>query len=130
MIIEMLRSRFLNDGESDSSEFMLLGLSLPPELATFGLTAEEKKRKRTKLIKEVFVTKNVRVDGMDRNLIHPHRIIPIQGLVINEPESGIFFKNMNTNIGFQMESEFHLTYPDGLRDCYGDVLKDELSNRS
>nr|GEU75700.1 hypothetical protein [Tanacetum cinerariifolium] len=140
MITEMLRSRFLNDGEGDSSEFMLLayngnnagdgeivdqqinndvgngvldqdldenpvinqakrlGLSPPPELATFGLTAEEKKRKRTELIKEVFVTENVKVDGMDRNLIPPPRIMPIQGLVLNEPESGIFFMNMNTNI--------------------------------
>nr|GEV99889.1 hypothetical protein [Tanacetum cinerariifolium] len=161
-----MMGRFLNDGEGDSSEFMLLGkqlwgeneaiqtrkrqremdghlleirkkhnvisqakrlgLSPPPELATFGLTAEEKKRKRTELIKEVFVTKNVRVDGMDRNLISPPRIMPIQGIVINEPESGNFFMNMNTNIGFQRESEFHLTNQGGLRDCYGDVLKDEL----
>nr|GEV99888.1 hypothetical protein [Tanacetum cinerariifolium] len=103
-----------------------LGLSPPPELATFGLTAEKKKRKRTELIKEVFVTKNVRVDGMDRNLISPPRIMPIQGIVINEPESGTFFMNMNTNIGFQRESEFHLTNQGGLKDCYGDVLKDEL----
>nr|GEU75701.1 hypothetical protein [Tanacetum cinerariifolium] len=63
-----------------------LGLSPPPELVTFGLTAEEKKRKMTELIKEVFVTKNVRVDGMDRNLIPPPMIMQIQGLVINEPE--------------------------------------------
>nr|GEU75697.1 hypothetical protein [Tanacetum cinerariifolium] len=181
MIIEMLRSRFLNDGEGDSGKFMLLGkqlwgengaiqtrkrqreldghllemrknrmlillamvlgilvinqanrlgLSPPPELATFWLTAEEKKRKRTELNKEVFVTENVRVDRMDRNLIPPPRIMPIQGLVTNEPESGIFFMNMNTNIGFQWESEFHLTNQGRLRDCYGDVLKDELCNRS
>nr|GFB06222.1 hypothetical protein [Tanacetum cinerariifolium] len=106
-----------------------LGLSPPPELATFGLTAEEKKRKMTELIKEVFVTENVRVDGMDRNLIPPSRIMPIR-LVINEPELGIFFMNMNTNLGFLRESEFHLTNQGGLKDCYGDVLKDELCNRS
>nr|GFC81989.1 hypothetical protein [Tanacetum cinerariifolium] len=75
----------------------------PPELATFGLTAEEKKRKRTELIKEIFVTKNVRVDGIDRNLILPPGIMPIQGLVINEPELEIFFMNGNINIGFQRE---------------------------
>ncbi|GKE37543.1 hypothetical protein Tco_1460948 [Tanacetum coccineum] len=62
------------------------GLPSPPELATFRLTAEEKKRKRSEVIKEVFVTKDVRVDGMDRNLIPPPGIMPIQGLVINEPE--------------------------------------------
>nr|GEU37130.1 hypothetical protein [Tanacetum cinerariifolium] len=64
-----------------------LGLPLSPELATFELTAEEKKRKRTKFIKESFVTKNIRVDRMDRNSIPPLRIMPIQGLVINKPES-------------------------------------------
>nr|GEV82541.1 putative pentatricopeptide repeat-containing protein At1g17630 [Tanacetum cinerariifolium] len=76
-----------------------IGLPSPPELATFGLSAEEKKRKMTDLIKEVFITENVRVDGMDRNLIPPPEIMPIQGLVINEPESRIFFMNGNTGIG-------------------------------
>nr|GEU86583.1 retrovirus-related Pol polyprotein from transposon TNT 1-94 [Tanacetum cinerariifolium] len=82
-----------------------LGLPPPPELATFGLSAEEKKRKRTELIKEVFVTKNVSVDGMDKNLITPPRIMPIQGLVINEPESGIFFMNGNTDIEIRLSVE-------------------------
>nr|GEU51680.1 hypothetical protein [Tanacetum cinerariifolium] len=89
--------------------FKKLGPPPPPKLATFGLTAEEKKRKRTELIKEVFVTKNVKVDVMDINLIPPSGIMPIQGLVINEPESGIFFMNGNTDICFQRESELHLT---------------------
>ncbi|GKG03427.1 hypothetical protein Tco_0311063 [Tanacetum coccineum] len=80
-----------------------------PELTTFRLTAEDKKRKRTEFIKEVFVTGDVRVNGMDRNLILPLGVLPIKGLVINEPESGIFFMNGNTEIGFQRESEFHLT---------------------
>nr|GEW01412.1 protein pectic arabinogalactan synthesis-related isoform X2 [Tanacetum cinerariifolium] len=56
-----------------------LGLSPPPELATFGLTAEEKKRKKTEFLKEAFVTEYIKVDGMDRNLIPPHAVIPIQG---------------------------------------------------
>ncbi|GJW34250.1 retrovirus-related pol polyprotein from transposon TNT 1-94, partial [Tanacetum coccineum] len=86
-----------------------LGLPQPPELATFGLTAKEKKRKRTEFIKEVFQAGDVGVDGMGRNLIPPPGVLPIQGLVINEPESGIFFMNENTDIGFQRESEFHLT---------------------
>ncbi|GKC59297.1 retrovirus-related pol polyprotein from transposon TNT 1-94 [Tanacetum coccineum] len=49
------------------------------------------------------------VDGMDRNLIPSYGVMPIKGLVINEPESCIFFMNGNTYIGFQRESEFHLT---------------------
>nr|GEX98943.1 nodal modulator 1 [Tanacetum cinerariifolium] len=76
-----------------------LGLPPSPKLVNFGLTAEEKKIKRAEFVKEVFITEDVRVDGMGRNLIPPPRVIPIQGLVISEPESGIFFMNRNTNIG-------------------------------
>ncbi|GJY68430.1 hypothetical protein Tco_0471412 [Tanacetum coccineum] len=61
------------------------------------------------ILKEVFVTQDIRVDGMDRNLIPPPGVMLIQGLVINEHESGIFFMNGNTDIAFQRESEFHLT---------------------
>ncbi|GKG02797.1 hypothetical protein Tco_0310433 [Tanacetum coccineum] len=55
------------------------------------------------------MTEDVRVDGMNRNLIPLPEVVPIDGLVIEEPESGIFFMNTNTNIAFQRESEFHLT---------------------
>nr|GEV10923.1 hypothetical protein [Tanacetum cinerariifolium] len=51
----------------------------------------------------------LQIDGMQRNLIPPHGVVPIEGFVINEPESGIFFMNRNTDIAFQRESEFHLT---------------------
>ncbi|GJY15707.1 hypothetical protein Tco_0386129 [Tanacetum coccineum] len=86
-------------------------LGLPPllALATFGMTAEDKKRKRIKFLKEVFMTENITVDGMQRSLIPPPGVMLIEGLVINEPESGIFFMRKNTNIAFQRESEFHLT---------------------
>ncbi|GKC23602.1 hypothetical protein Tco_1025752 [Tanacetum coccineum] len=73
------------------------------------MTAEDKKRKRTEFLKEVFVTENITVDGMQRNLIPPPGVVPIEDLVINEPESGIFFMNRNTDIAFQREIEFHLT---------------------
>nr|GEZ15464.1 hypothetical protein [Tanacetum cinerariifolium] len=55
-------------------------------LVTFGITSEEKKRKRTQFLKEAFVTKDIRVDGMNKNLIPPPRVMPIEGLVIKEPE--------------------------------------------
>nr|GEU88152.1 putative ribonuclease H-like domain-containing protein [Tanacetum cinerariifolium] len=93
---------------TNSSESKKLGLSPPPALATFEMTAEDKKRKRTEFPKEFFVTKNITIDGMHRNLIPP-RVMPIEGLVINELESRIFFMNGNTNIAFQRESEFHQT---------------------
>ncbi|GKB64336.1 hypothetical protein Tco_0920522 [Tanacetum coccineum] len=85
------------------------GLPPPSELATFGLTIEERKRKRTEFIREMFVIEDVRVDGMNRNLIPPPRVVPIKGLVIKEPESGIFYMNRNTDVSFQRESEFPLT---------------------
>ncbi|GJY75394.1 hypothetical protein Tco_0480510 [Tanacetum coccineum] len=86
-----------------------LGLPPPPELAAFRLTVKEKKRKRTEFIKEMFVTKDVRVDGMNRNLTPPPRVVPIKGLVIKEPESGIFYMNRNTDVVIQRESKFYLT---------------------
>ncbi|GJX81107.1 hypothetical protein Tco_0329256 [Tanacetum coccineum] len=70
----------------DYTEGKRLGLPPPAELQ-FWIDANEKKR---------------------RNLIPPPGIMPVQGFVINEPESGIFFMNGNTDIGFQRESEFHL----------------------
>nr|GEZ44743.1 hypothetical protein [Tanacetum cinerariifolium] len=87
-----------------------LGLPPPPELATFGLTDEEKKRKkkRTGFLKEIFVTEDIRVDGMNRNLIPPPGVVPNEGL-IKEHESRIFYMNSDTNVVFQRKSEFHLT---------------------
>nr|GEW10122.1 hypothetical protein [Tanacetum cinerariifolium] len=37
------------------------------------------------------------------NLIPPPGVVPIEGLVIKEPESGIFYINKNTNMVFQSE---------------------------
>ncbi|GJV01623.1 hypothetical protein Tco_1335192 [Tanacetum coccineum] len=86
-----------------------LRLPPPPTLATFGMTAEEKKGKRTQFLKEAFITEDIRVDGINKNLIPPLGVVSIEVLVIKEPESGIFYMNKNTDIVFQRESEFHLT---------------------
>ncbi|GKF54663.1 hypothetical protein Tco_0165003 [Tanacetum coccineum] len=60
-----------------------LGLPPPPELLASGLTAVEKKRKRTsEILKEVFVTEDIRVDEMHRNLIPPPGVVGSKGLVI------------------------------------------------
>nr|GEV55366.1 hypothetical protein [Tanacetum cinerariifolium] len=76
----------------------------PNKEATMKITrAEDKKRKRTEFFKELFVTENITVDEIHRNLIPPPRVVLIEGLVINEPESGIFFINRNTYIAFQRE---------------------------
>ncbi|GJS67649.1 hypothetical protein Tco_0682213 [Tanacetum coccineum] len=118
-----------------------LGLPPPPTLASFGMTAEERKRKRIEFIKEVFVSEDVRVDEMERNLVPSPGIVPIQGLVINEPEPGIFFMNRNTDIALESnirriqvkdiikEVEDHLkTYSSAGIDisCYVEVIRDTL----
>ncbi|GKB57060.1 hypothetical protein Tco_0913246 [Tanacetum coccineum] len=54
-----------------------LGLPPPSALANFGMTTEEKKRKRTQFLKKAFVTEDIRVDRMNRNLIPLPRIVPI-----------------------------------------------------
>ncbi|GJT90707.1 hypothetical protein Tco_1079552 [Tanacetum coccineum] len=85
------------------------GIPLPLELSAFGLSVAEKKRKRSsEIIKKVFVTEDIKVDGMKRNLIPPSRVIGSEGLVISEPESDIFFYNHNFGLVFQREEEFHL----------------------
>ncbi|GKC02748.1 hypothetical protein Tco_0994358 [Tanacetum coccineum] len=93
----------------DVNQAKKVGLPPPPELATLGMSAEDKKQKRTKFLKEMFVTEDIRMDRMYRNLTPPIGIIPIDRLVIAEPKSGIFFMNKNINVAFQRESEFHLT---------------------
>ncbi|GJT11619.1 hypothetical protein Tco_0858661 [Tanacetum coccineum] len=45
----------------------------------------------------------------DMNLVPPPGVVPITGLVINDPEPGVFFMNRNTDVLFHRESEFHLT---------------------
>ncbi|GJU88981.1 hypothetical protein Tco_1301404 [Tanacetum coccineum] len=101
-----------------------LGFPPPPELATFGLTVEEKKRKRAEFIKEMFVTKDVRVDGMNRNLIPPPRVVPIEGLVIKEPESGIFSMNRNTDVVMKGLSEYEALESNIRRIQVKDIVKE------
>ncbi|GJY16706.1 hypothetical protein Tco_0387128 [Tanacetum coccineum] len=92
-----------------------LGIPPPPELTLFGLSAAEKKRKRSsEIIQEVFVKEDIVVDGMHRNLIPPPRVEGSRRLVIKEPESRIFFYNGNFNLVFQREEEFHLATTDQL----------------
>ncbi|GJW54033.1 hypothetical protein Tco_0098118 [Tanacetum coccineum] len=52
-----------------------LGLPPPPELAHFGKPAEDRKRKRTKILHEVFVKENIVVDRMHINLIPPLGVV-------------------------------------------------------
>ncbi|GJS50922.1 hypothetical protein Tco_0624284 [Tanacetum coccineum] len=91
------------------NEWLELGVPPPPELSTFGISMNDRKRKRSsEILQEVFVKENIVVDGMQRNLILPSGIEGSRGRVIREPESWIFFYNGNFDLVFQREEEFHL----------------------
>ncbi|GKD06650.1 hypothetical protein Tco_1181624 [Tanacetum coccineum] len=85
-----------------------LGLPPPPALATFGMTAKDKKRKRTEILEEVFEKEDTVVNGMHRNLVPPLGIEGRQGLVIRNLSRGFFFYNGNWDLVFQREEEFYL----------------------
>ncbi|GJR18031.1 hypothetical protein Tco_0966558 [Tanacetum coccineum] len=71
-----------------------LGIPPPPELSTFRISIDDRKRKRSsEILQEVFVKENVVVDEMHRNIIPPPGVEGRKGLVIREPESGIFYYN-------------------------------------
>nr|GEU57553.1 retrovirus-related Pol polyprotein from transposon TNT 1-94 [Tanacetum cinerariifolium] len=108
MLLQTLREKF----QWVMDQAKKLGLPPPPALATFGMTPKKKKRKRTQFLKEAFVTEDIRVDGINRNLIPPHGVMPIEVLVIKESKSGIFYMNRNTDIVFQREKVMK-----GLSEC-------------
>ncbi|GKC08640.1 hypothetical protein Tco_1000250 [Tanacetum coccineum] len=93
--ISSLKSFVIPEETLNQEKAKKLGFPPPPVLATFGMTAKDKKRKRTEILKEVFETENIIVDGMHRNLLPPPGIEGRQGLVIREPGSRIFFYNGN-----------------------------------
>ncbi|GJT81883.1 hypothetical protein Tco_1056225 [Tanacetum coccineum] len=105
ILLKNLKAKF----EWIKTQAAKLGIPPPPQLTTFGLFAAEKKRKRSsEIIKEVSVNEYIVLDGMHRNLILPLGVEGSIGLVIKEPESGIFFYNGNFDLLFQREEEFHL----------------------
>nr|GFA62026.1 hypothetical protein [Tanacetum cinerariifolium] len=78
-----------------------LSIPPPPQLLTFRILVDDKKRKITlDIVKEVFVKENIMVDEMHRNLVPPLRVEGRTGLVIKEPESGVFYYNENFDLVF------------------------------
>ncbi|GKE75391.1 hypothetical protein Tco_1537432 [Tanacetum coccineum] len=76
--------------------------------------------------KEVFVTEDIRVDEMHRNLIPPPGVVASKGLVITEPEAGIFYYNGNFDYVFQRENEFHLASTPQLIRLLNDIQRNSL----
>ncbi|GKB11696.1 hypothetical protein Tco_0845619 [Tanacetum coccineum] len=105
LLLQSLRAKF----QWVLSQAKALGIPPPHELSTFGVSINEKKRKKSsKILNEVFIKEDVVVDGIHRNLVPPSRVEGRKGLVIREPEYGIFFYNGNFDLVFQREEEFHL----------------------
>ncbi|GJZ55003.1 hypothetical protein Tco_0610196 [Tanacetum coccineum] len=52
-----------------------------------------KRKRKVELIHKVFVKEDIIVDGMHKKLVPPLGVIASEGLVIREPESGIFLYN-------------------------------------
>ncbi|GKC95211.1 hypothetical protein Tco_1160653 [Tanacetum coccineum] len=76
LLLQSLKAKFqwvLNQAKK-------LGLPPPPALATFGMLVKDKRRKRAKMIKHVFVKEDVVVDGSQRNIIPPPGVVGRKGL--------------------------------------------------
>ncbi|GKE60568.1 hypothetical protein Tco_1510935, partial [Tanacetum coccineum] len=85
-----------------------VGQPPPPELATFGMTTEQRKRKRSKMIRHTFVKDDVEVDGTQRNVAPPAGVSGKIGHVIREPEAGFFYLNGNYDL-YEIESRNNVT---------------------
>ncbi|GJW07433.1 hypothetical protein Tco_1569856 [Tanacetum coccineum] len=115
-------------GFSEWLEAKKPGVPPPHELANFEISSEDKKRKMTEILKEVFVKDDIVVDGMHRNVIPPTGVEGRRGLVIRELKAVIFYYNGNYDLVFQRQLEFHLATTiqlvmKGLSECK-DIVKE------
>ncbi|GJR15008.1 hypothetical protein Tco_0797660 [Tanacetum coccineum] len=107
-----------------------LGLPLPFELSTYKLNPAGRKIKRdSDWIEEMFVKEDIKVDGMQRNLIPPQGVVGSPGLVITKPEAGIFYYNENFDLVFQRENEFHLATTAQLIRQLKNIKRDTLEGK-
>ncbi|GJZ32642.1 hypothetical protein Tco_0578078 [Tanacetum coccineum] len=91
------------------------------------ILVDDKKRKRSsEILREVFVKENIVVDGMHRNLAPPPGVEGRRGLVIREPEAGIFYYNRNFDLVFQRELEFYLATTVQLVRLQNDIIRSTL----
>ncbi|GJY90990.1 retrovirus-related pol polyprotein from transposon TNT 1-94 [Tanacetum coccineum] len=90
--IDILLKNFKANFEWIKTQTRKLGIPPPHELSTFRFSAAENKRKRSsEILKEVFMKEDIVVDEMHKNLIPPPRVKGSRGLVIRKQESEIFF---------------------------------------
>ncbi|GJU01715.1 hypothetical protein Tco_1112053 [Tanacetum coccineum] len=93
--------------EKEKLEQQLRKLLNPATLKAQAQKWTEHEAKKAKMMEEynhqISFRADIKAAGF-QNLIPPPGIMPIQGLVINEPESGIFFMNGNTDIDMERVS--------------------------
>ncbi|GJY02547.1 hypothetical protein Tco_0360699 [Tanacetum coccineum] len=85
---------------------------LPITKFSYRKKSDKKRKRMTELIHEVFVKENIVVDGMQRNLTLHQGVVRKAGMVIKEPEVGIFLYNGNFDLVFQRR-----TSNEGLAEC-------------
>ncbi|GKA01187.1 hypothetical protein Tco_0673852 [Tanacetum coccineum] len=123
MLLQSLKAKF----EWVLNQVRVLGIPPPPELSSFRIPIEDRKRKRTsEILQQVFVKENTAVDGMKRNLAPPLGIESRKGLDIKEPKEGIFYYNGNFDLVFQRVSKLHLATTAQLIRLQGSIIRDTL----
>ncbi|GJZ73707.1 hypothetical protein Tco_0637853 [Tanacetum coccineum] len=104
-----------------------LGVPPLPELSTFGISVDDRKRKRSsEILQEVFVKENIVVDGMHINIAPPPGVEGRRDMVIRKPEAGIFYYNGNFDLVFQRESEFYLATTVQMVRLHNDIIRGTL----
>ncbi|GJS52290.1 hypothetical protein Tco_0625652 [Tanacetum coccineum] len=94
ILIKNLKAKF----EWIKAQARKLGIPPPPELSAFGLSAVDKKRKRSsEILKEVFFQQDIIVDGMHRNLVPPQGVVGSRGLR-NTPDAEEMYKRLQLAI--------------------------------
>ncbi|GJY35545.1 hypothetical protein Tco_0420923 [Tanacetum coccineum] len=109
LLLQSLRAKF----KWVLTQAKKLGVPPPPELSTFGILVDDKKRKRSsEILQEVFVKEKVVVDGMHQNLVPtpgveeeefhlattPQLIRLQNGILKGTPEVEEFFKKLELTI--------------------------------
>nr|GEV14625.1 hypothetical protein [Tanacetum cinerariifolium] len=101
---------YMEEGGSDQKKMrQKLGPLPPPELATFGMTAEDKKRKRTEFLKEVFVKERIEVDRSQRNLT-PHGVVGKKDSEVIRPAECKALAEMQAEFDYSLKSRRETQY--------------------
>ncbi|GKD99634.1 hypothetical protein Tco_1387618 [Tanacetum coccineum] len=99
LLLKNLKAKF----QWVKTQAVKLGIPPPPQLTAFKLPPTERKvgikrKRRTELIHETFIKENIVVDRMQRNLTLLEGVVGKAGMVIKEPEAGIFLYNVNFDL--------------------------------